>query len=63
MAKKRLKIVQPPKADPNVITIQLDWSKLATGHKPHNSGTGVHLDRRKKRQRTRQAAFRAATAD
>lgn len=63
MAKNRMKIVQPPKADPNTITIQLDWSKVPTGHKAHSSGTGIHKDRRKRRQRTRQAAFRAATQD
>ncbi len=37
--------------------------KVAIGHQAHLSGTGVHLDRREKRQRTRSAKLKAALND
>jgi hypothetical protein len=37
--------------------------KIGKGHNQHRSGSGVHLDRRTKRVRTRSAQKRAALAD
>jgi len=56
MAKRRRK-PQPvvmPKAESNRFTITIDPLKVAMGHQPHITGTGVH-DNRPKRRRTRSA--------
>lgn len=37
-------------------TIKLDAPKVSKGHQPHRSGSGVHKDRRTKRNRTRNAS-------
>lgn len=38
-------------------------TKVAMGHQPHFTGTGVHADKRTKRQRTRRAQLQAALKD
>ena len=65
MAKRRKK-PQPvvmPKQESNVMTITVDVTKLATGHQPHISGTGVHADKRFRRARTRSAQRRRWLAE
>jgi hypothetical protein len=41
---------------------QMPWEK-SKGHRPHRSGAGKHLDKRTKRQRTREAAEKKAIED
>lgn len=45
------------------IVIHIDPTKVAIGHQPHLSGTGVHGDRRTKRHRTRAAQRRKAVGE
>ena len=47
-----------------VITLHItvDPLKVALGHQPHRGGAGLHQDKRTRRQRTRAAAFAAATS-
>lgn len=44
----------------NISTIRLMPKALSKGHAAHRSGSGVHNDRRQRRQRTRQASNRRA---
>ena len=65
MAKKRKK-AQPVvmrQKESNTIKIKIDPLKVATGHRPHTTGSGAHLDTRQRRRRTRSAALRQAIAD
>ncbi|MCA9150365.1 MAG: hypothetical protein KDA92_13735 [Planctomycetales bacterium] len=45
-----------------IMTIRVigKYDRVKTGHVPHLTGTGVHLNRRDKRRRTRSASTRAA---
>jgi hypothetical protein len=45
------------------LIIKANDRKLATGHRPHITGTGAHRDKRLKRQHTRGNQRRAALAD
>ncbi len=69
MAKKKRKHrsqpVVMPKTDADMMkfTIHIDPTKVAIGHQPHISGTGVHGDRRTKRHRTRAAQRRRAVGE
>ena len=45
------------------IITKLEQIKTPKGHQPHKSGTGVHKDRRTKRNRTRSAQIRSAMKD
>lgn len=61
MAKKRPMPVQMPKPESMVIVIPAN-TKVATGHRPHQTGSGTHGDRRLKRQNTRQRQFNHAVS-
>ena len=65
MAKKRKKSqpVTMRRKESNVITIHIDPTKAAIGHRSHVTGTGAHLDTRTRRRRVRSAAVRHAIAD
>lgn len=64
MAKRRKKkqpqpVVMPKtEAEKNRIVVTVDPTKVAMGHRPHTTGSGAHLDRRTKRNRTRAAQKR-----
>ncbi len=64
MAKKKSKMkpVQMPKPESNVLIIEVPLNKVALGHLPHLSGAGIH-DNRPHRQRTRSASLRAYLKD
>lgn len=44
----------------NKIRIKIAVNKVPIGHQPHQTGTGVHQDKRTQRQRTRAAQRRLA---
>jgi len=48
------------KPEQNRIVIKIDPTKVARGHQAHITGTGVHHDKRTKRNRTRGNQNRAA---
>lgn len=45
------------------IVIKANSFKVAIGHQPHTTGTGVHGDKRTKRNRTRSDQRRAAVGE
>ena len=45
------------------IIIKANSFKVSTGHRPHITGTGVHGDKRTKRNRTRHNQRRAALGE
>ena len=47
--------VTPIKSKNPPIVVRFDILRVVRGHQPRLSGAGVHLDRRLRRQRTRQA--------
>lgn len=53
----------PKTAKNNTLTIRVDQTKVATGHKAHRSGAGVHQHRGNKRHNTRGAQLRRALKD
>ena len=55
-----MKTLTPKKAVPNTITVTVDPTKVSRGHWVRPSGAGKHMDKRAKRYRTRDAAFRKA---
>jgi len=44
------------------LNVKKSW-EVGRGHAAHKSGSGVHQDRRTKRQRTRQAQRRSALSE
>lgn len=48
---KKIKKITMPKVDGNVITGKIDQTKISTGHKPHQSGAGMHGSRPKPRKK------------
>ena len=55
-----MKTLTPKKAVSNTITVTVDPTKVSRGHWVRPSGAGNHMDKRAKRYRTRDAAFRKA---
>ena len=55
-------VVNMRKKDDNVIVIPKSY-KVATGHRAHITGAGVHHDKRLKRQKTRSNQKRKALAE
>lgn len=45
------------------IVIEVDYSKVARGHQPRRSGAGKHIDKRTKRNRTRNSQTRKAISE
>lgn len=63
MAKRNRTItIQPPKVEGPMV-IHIDPWRLSLGHQGRCCGTGVHQDRRQRRQRTRSAQLQAALRD
>jgi hypothetical protein len=60
---KRFYLPSVKDVDCNTITIKIDPLRVKRGHQPHNSGSGVHADRRVRRQNTRSAQLRKALKD
>lgn len=57
-------ITLTPKAkNNNTITISVNQNRIATGHKAHRSGAGIHQHRGNKRHNTRGAQLRRALRD
>lgn len=42
---------------------RIDTTKISTGHKQHMSGSGIHKDRRNRRNKTRSAQAYKAIKD
>lgn len=51
------------KTDTNTLTIRVDQTRIATGHRAHRGGAGTHQNRRNKRHNTRGAQLRRALKD
>lgn len=45
------------------LTIRVDQTRIATGHRAHRGGAGLHQNRRNKRHNTRGAQLRRALKD